>query len=185
MTHRTALVWLVSLVLCVVCAGSVPARPANSPQPGNSILFIRRQYAIINRNQAKYQRVKKELSGFSTEGGELTAYFAGRSIMKIVATYYGESGKAREEYYYWDGQLIFVLRREFAYDKPLSGKVLRTREHRLYFNKQKLIKWISEDGKDIPPNETEYLEEQNKYLQSSAAFTEGARSSNSNITAPD
>jgi hypothetical protein len=44
--------------------------------------------------------VKKELSGFSTEGGELTAYFDGSKIVKISATYQGETGSAFEEFYF-------------------------------------------------------------------------------------
>jgi hypothetical protein len=158
---------------------------AASPQATDPIPSIRKKYATINKNQAKYKQVKKELSGFSAEGGELVAYFDGRSIMKIVATYYGETGKTREEYYYWDGQLLFVFRKEFTYDKPLSGKVVRTRDNRFYFNNDKLVRWIDENGQAVAPDKTEYVEEQNEYLKSSTQFTEGARSRKPTIEAPD
>src|SRR5450759_5169055 len=88
---------LVSAVLTNI-AGSLSA--AASPQSEDPIASIRQHYAQINRSASKYKKVKKELSGFSTEGGQLVAYFDGPSIMKIAATFYGESGKASEEYYY-------------------------------------------------------------------------------------
>jgi hypothetical protein len=158
---------------------------AASPQATDPVHTIRRQYATINKNQAKYKTVKKELSGFSAEGGKLVAHFDGRSITKLVATYYGETGKAQEEYYYWDGHLIFVFHKEFTYDKPLSGKVVRTGENRFYFNNDKLIKWIDENGNDIAPVKTEYVEKQNEYLKSSTQFTAGSRSPKSIIEAID
>jgi hypothetical protein len=71
-----------------------------SPQVEDPISSIRRNYSEINRNAAKYKKVKKDLSGFSTEGGGLVAYFEGPSIMKITATFYGETGKASEDYYF-------------------------------------------------------------------------------------
>ena len=105
--------------------------------------------------------------------------------MKIVATYYGETGRTQEEYYYWDGQLIFVFHKELTYDKPLSGRVVRTRKNRFYFNKDKLIKWIDESGKEVSPDKAEYVDQQNEYLKSSTLFTEESRSRKRTIEAPD
>jgi len=38
-------------------------------------------------------------SGFSAEGGELIAYFDSKAIVKMLATYYGETGRTVEEFY--------------------------------------------------------------------------------------
>lgn len=185
MTIRAVLLAAVSIVSCIGCANGMLPRSAIGPQSVDPILSIRQKYTAINKHQAKYRQVKKELSGFSAEGGELVAHFDGRSIMKIVATYYGESGKAREEYYYSGGQLIFVFRKEFAYDKPLSGRVAGTREDRFYFNNDKLIKWSDENGRDVEPDKAEYFEKQNEYRKSSTQFTAGSRSRKSTIEAID
>jgi hypothetical protein len=169
------------LTICLVAEGTTTARlQATDPLPS-----IRRQYASINRNLPKYKVVRKKLSGFSAEGGELVAHFDGRSIMKIGATFYGETGKTREEYYYRDGRLIFVFHKEFVYERPLSGKVVRTHENRFYFDNDKLIKWINEDGKDSSTADAEYAEKQDEYLKSSMQFTAGARSRKSTIEAPE
>src|SRR5258707_15755781 len=83
------------------------------PQSVDSIRSIRKQYAASNKRVARYRKVTKELSGFSLEGGELVAYFDGPAIVKLVANYYGESGRALEEYYFRNEQLIFVFRGEY------------------------------------------------------------------------
>ncbi len=150
-------------------------------QGADPIASIRQHYAQINRNAPLYKKVKKELSGFSAEGGELLAYFHGPSVMKIVATFFGESGKASEEYYFWDGQLIFVLRKDFQYSKPLSGKIIKTTENRFYFSSGKLIRWIDENAKDVAAEAPTYQEKQKEYLETAKQFSEGARSKNPTI----
>lgn len=125
--------------------------------------------------------MKKDLSGFSAEGGVLVAYFDGPNITKISATFYGESGKAAEEYYYWEGKLIFVLRTDYAYSKPLSGKVVRTEVSRFYFNNEKLIRWLDQNQKQVASETSEYREKQKEYLDNSKLFTEGARSTKQTI----
>lgn len=146
---------------------------AQGPDP---IQVIRRQYAAINRNAAKYQKVKKELLGFSAEGGELIAYFSGPSIVKISATFYGEMGRATDEFYYSNDKLIFVFRRQSFYRSPLSGKVVRTTENRYYFKDNKLIRWIGEDGKQVSTTAPEFAQVEGRFVASSKQFVEGARS---------
>ncbi len=142
----------------------------------DAIETIRSHYTAINKKLSRYRRVKKELSGYSAEGGALEAYFDGAAIKKIVATHYGEIGKAVEEFYYWDDQLIFVFRKDFQYDKPLSGRTVSTKENRFYFDKDRLIRWIGEKGRQIPSKQPEYGEKQREYLESSAQFIKLARS---------
>jgi hypothetical protein len=157
----------------------VPTAFANpSPQVEEQIQSIRQHYGQINAGVPRYKRVKKNLTGFSAEGGELIAYFHGPTIMKMVATYYGETGRTAEEFYYWDGKLIFVLRREHRYSKPLSGKIVSTKEDRFYFSNDKLIRWIDENAKEVAADKTEYQEEQKEFLENSKLLTDGARSKN-------
>ena len=159
--------------------------PAASAQATDEIASIRGQYATINAKLAKYKTVKKELVGFSTEGGEMVAYLDGTAIVKIAATYQGETGAASEDFYYSNGKLIFAFRKQDTYDSPLSGKVVRTRESRFYFNNDKLIRMINESGKQVAPRANEYAEAQTFYLGISKLFTEGARSPQPMIEAPD
>ncbi len=157
---------------------------AHSPQEKDSISSIRELYAAINKNQAKFKAVKKELSGFSTEGGELTAYFDGPKIVKIAVTNYGETNSFFEEFYYSNEKLIFVYRKQEIYDEPMS-KVVKTEEHRFYFSDGKLIRWINENGKQVGAGNSQYPERRIHYLGVSKLFTEGARSQEPVIEAPE
>lgn len=152
-----------------------------SPQGDDAVNSIRQHYAQINRSAGLYKKVKKELSGFSAEGGELLAYFHGPSVMKMVATYFGEGGRAFEEYYFWNGKLIFVLQTDLRYDKPLSGKVVKKAENRFYFSDDKLIRWIDENSKEVASEKAEYAEKQKEYLDSSKQFSDGARGKSATI----
>src|ERR1043166_7674639 len=137
------------LILVLASFAAVAGSPTSSPQVNDPIESIRQHYANINQNLSRYRRVKKNLSGYSAEGGELIAYFHGPSVMKMVATFFGETGRTVEEYYYWNGQLIFVFQTESRYDKPLSGKVVRKIESRFYLKDDKLIRWLDENGKEV------------------------------------
>lgn len=168
------------VVVLSVLSSHVGARA----QKDDGIESIREHYAEINRKASSYRKVKKELSGFSAEGGELLAYFHGPSIMKMAATFFGETGKATEEYYYWEGKLIFVLQTDHRYDKPLSGKVVKKTENRFYFKDDKLIRWIDENGKQVATDSPEFNDKQTEFLKSSNHLSEGARSKNATIESP-
>ena len=168
------------VVLVSGFAALTPGKAGRAPQ-ADPIETIRQHYANINKNVPLYRRVKKSLSGFSGEGGELVAFFHGPSVMKMVATFYGEMGKAVEEYYLWNGQLIFVFRTDHNYDKPLSGKVIKKTESRFYFKDDKLIKWLEGEGKEIASGSTEYASKQNDYLKTAKQLAEGANSKSSTV----
>ena len=168
---------IVSVMALLAVLASSEAR-AQGP---DSIQTIRQQYAAINRNAARYKKVKKQLLGFSAEGGELVAFIQGPSIVKITATFYGEMGRARDEYYYSNNKLIFIYRRQSHYNSPLTGKVVRTTENRYYFKDDKLIKWIGEDGKQVATSAPEFGQAEGRLLASSKQFIDGARSKNPTI----
>lgn len=139
------------------------------------ISSIRAQYAAINKRAGRHRKVKKELSGFSLEGGQLIAHFDGPAIVKLVANHYGEMGRTVEEYYYSNGKLIFVFEKVLNYNKPM-GKVVRTTENRYYFNNDQLIRWLDEKGKQADTSSEDARSKQKDLLENSNLFTAGARS---------
>ena len=168
-------------VLALSVFGNATARHAvPRPQTDNAVESIRQHYASINQNAPRYRRVKKNLAGYSAEGGELVAYFHGPSVMKMVATFFGETGRAVEEYYFWNGQLIFVFQTDNRYDKPF-GKVVRKIENRFYFKDGKMIRWLDENGKEVALDSAEYAPKQADYSKMSKEFVDGAKSSSSTI----
>ena len=182
---KAVIVFVVSLFALSGPASVSGQASANIPQGKESISSIRERYAAINKNLSKYRVVKKELSGFSTDGGELVANFAGESVVKIAATHQGETGRSLEAFYYRGGKLIFVFHRRETYDEPMSGKVSKTAEERFYFADGRLIRWLDNRGRAVAPGRGEYREAQARYLDSSRRFVEGALSPNSTIEAPE
>ena len=147
-----------------------------NPQKVDPVQSIRKQYTDINKRIGSYRKVKKELSGFWLEGGQLVAYFDGPAIVKIVANHYSEAGRAFEEYYYSNQKLIFVFHKEYGYDRPLSGKVVQTFESRFYFENDRLIRWLSAVGRPADDDIEAFNQKRDQYLEWSRKFVEGARS---------
>jgi hypothetical protein len=170
----------ISVVVVVVLFGVLASSEAKA-QGSDPIQTIRQQYAAINRNAAKYRKVKKELLGFSAEGGELVAYLSGPSIVKITTTFFGEIGRATDEYYYSNDKLIFVYRKHSHYSGQLTGKVVRTTENRYYFKDDKLIRWIDEKGKQVSSAGSEFAAKEAERLASSKQFSDGVRAKNPTI----
>jgi hypothetical protein len=119
------------------------------PSIEQKIKTIRHHYAEVERELKQCRQVKRDLPGESAEGGELTGYFKDSSLQKLAAQFYGEGGKALEEYYFRDAQLFFVLRTESIYTQHLSGVVKSKTEERFYFADGKLIQWLGADTKPL------------------------------------
>ena len=158
-------------------------RLAHAEPTSKNVTFARAHYAQIERNLRRYDKIKADLSGYSTEGGELTAYYAGGVPRKIVAQFYGETGKAVEEYYFWGGALFFVLRTELRYDKPIGiaqddkteiGKVVRRAQDRFYFANGKLIRWIANNGKVANLKSVQTAQHERKTLQDARRYLQKA-----------
>ena len=176
----------ISSIVTVVAMTWISALPsAQAQNSGETVAVIRQRYATINQNLTKYRTVKKELEGFSTEGGELTAYTEGRAIRKIVARFQGESGRALEEYYYWDDKLQFVYRKEDTYSEPMSGKVTSSVETRSYFENGELIRWLNGEAKPMRRGSDPFREHETRCLRNSEIFVTGARSTTATIKAPE
>jgi hypothetical protein len=169
------LTWSISAAALTTLISASPFSASHAAPTQDSIPAIRQRYAAINKNIRKYKTVRKELSGFSLEGGELIAYFNGPRIVKITAAYFGESGRATEEYYYSNEKLIFVFRRDYTYNEPMSGKVVSTIANRFYFGNDRLIRWIDEKGMTRSSAESEYQAKQKELLETSTKFMMAAR----------
>ena len=135
------------IIACFLFA-AVSVRAADSAVE-EKVKIIRAHYAEIEGSLKSCKQVKRDLPGESAEGGELTAYLKGPSLQKLSAKFLGETGKALEEYYFWENQLIFVLRVESHYTKPMSGVVKTKTEERFYFAEGGLIRWLNPQNKDV------------------------------------
>ncbi len=92
---------------------------------------IRGRFGIVERKLPTYDIVEHDLQGFSTEGGTLRGYFDGSQLQKVRAQLFGETGRDTEEFYFANGEPVFVYRVDERYDRPLSGRVVRLRRDAL------------------------------------------------------
>ena len=145
----------------------------------------RAHYAAVNQAVPKATVVKRELQGYSSEGGDLIAYFQKGVPLKMTANFYSESGKSTEEYYFWQGRLFFILRTTWHYNGSLNNpnppspiKLIRDKpQERFYFQNGKLWRWINFDGKTVKSG-AEFDNQQDSYLNLARELLAGARGKN-------
>lgn len=116
---------------------------------GEAIQDIREKFQQINQI-SDYQIILLEneefLDPMPDGGGELKGYFRGDTLNKVYQRIGLSYGVQTTEYYFWDGQLIFVFKFEdaFGFDAELGvidyDQVERTFEGRYYFAQWQLIK---------------------------------------------
>ena len=128
-------------------------------------------YKKVNKKfYLSYKKIKKDLKGESSEGGELKGYFNNEELKKIVVSYYGEMGKLIEEYYFWNNNLFFVFTQDYLYNMPKimdGSKVEKIDENRYYFSEGKLIRWLDPNKEKaakskMTEKEKEILQKTNK-----------------------
>lgn len=169
---------LTSLIGCAALLGLLLNTPGIHAQDAKDprIQHIRKVYSDTEGGLKKCTTVKREIEGQSTEGGELTAYLRGAEVVKLNAVYYGESGKATEAYYLEEGRVVFILRTDMHYDKPLSGVVKSKTEERFYFAGDELITWLDETKKSVPVTSAVAGEKAKEMLDRAKLLLELARS---------
>ncbi len=119
-------------------------------QIDTSTRHITDRYREINACIGSYRQVVIDSEQQSTEGGEVTGYFSGDSIVLIIENVFGEMGKTRAEIYYNHGAPVFIYSRNYHYRIPMysgtfSNKDITVEEDRTYFKNDKMIKWINNE----------------------------------------
>jgi hypothetical protein len=104
---------------------------------------IRAQYAATEREAPGYRQTAHDVWNFSLEGGELRGFYRGSELRKLSARLYGETWRGSEEYYFADGQLIFIHVVTERYRGMFgAGGIQATIEHRYYFDGGRLIRHV-------------------------------------------
>jgi hypothetical protein len=125
----------------------------------DQIKNIRSEFTLINRNLKSYDLIKKTVLGMSAEGAEMKVYTSNGELKKISVTYFGEIGKAYDDYYYQDNNLIFTLNKFIRYDKPF-GKIVEKGENRYYFTSGEMIKWIDTKGESVVSKDGDFAKKE-------------------------
>lgn len=114
----------------------------NTPNTAK-ISFIKAQFEEINRSLKSYRKIEKTDTAETTEGNEVLLYYKGREIKKIAVTYYRETGKAIEEFYFYSDKIIFCYLVNYFYNMPIyekgGGKIVSSKEERIYLDNGKIF----------------------------------------------
>jgi len=129
--------------------------------------MIRKAYSEINAAIPQMKLVKGsvdvdgltfELNGWKDEGG----------LRKVVSRVPGEDGDGSEEYYWKDGELIFVFRHYEAAAE--DGKKGVQMEDRFYLRDGKLFKWLGTDKQAVSPKREDFALEAERLTELSGQF---------------
>lgn len=128
------------------------------------IARIRAWFAATEKAFPKHRVVRKELAEFSSEGGALTAYFAGDSLAKMDANLYVENGRVTYDFYVHDDSTYFVSHIIGKYSLSMDGRIIHRVQYRMYFDHDTLIKWIDTTGRELPVQGQPAIDEATKAL---------------------
>ena len=145
----------------------------------------KKQADVLANIKKNYEKINKGIRDFtkrqvdditSKDGGNITGYYKDDEVKKIYVQHFGEKSRSFTEYYFDDGQLIYIIKQEFIYNKPntyteekaraandsewYDDKKTRLEISAYYFNNNKLIKWLGPGGKDIAVNTPEFTEKE-------------------------
>ena len=90
-----------------------------------------------------------DVHGRSAEGGELTGYFVRDTLRKLVAEHFGETGKAVECFYIDGHSVRYAARKTIQYDRPLSGRAVKTTHEAFWFAGDSLMQWRDTLGRSV------------------------------------
>ena len=88
---------------------------------------------------------------------------------KVVVEHLAEMGKVVEEYYFFNGRLLFCFRRTYQYDKPF-GQVAGCLEDRYYFHFHHMVRWLDNSKNEISSKDKNFAAEEERVLLNSAMY---------------
>lgn len=106
----------------------------------------------INKQIKKFKIVQTDVNDRSAEGGILKKYYDGKILRKAELTLFGETGQSTSEYYFSNGNLMFVNEQVEMYKAPLGTGKVETESietNKFFLEKQKIIRWLNNDDEIV------------------------------------
>lgn len=126
---------------------------------------IKMECEKINRESKIFKVTEEDVEGLSSEGGLLKKLMDSKTLRKAELTLFGETGQSTTEYYFHNGEVIFVIKRTEMYKEPIyMGKTepASLEKDEMYFKNQILVRWFDNEGKIV--DQVKYLEKQIEIL---------------------
>lgn len=162
------------LISSLVIFGQNQIQILSEYEENEHITEIRKKFNEINSKPGQLEAITKNIDDCSASGGELKAYYHQKQLKKVVATYFGETGKAIIDYYFDNDHVFFIFRQDFQYNSPMyvvesdpemgieafDSNKTKIEENRYYFTNNKLIRWLDNSKKKKLKTTPEFLEKQ-------------------------
>ena len=120
---RLKAVWVAASLVAVACDAPAPQSEGainHEARNSRSSSLIALQ---IDSSSSSMSIDSISIPEASAEGASVEALSDATGIRRLTASFFGEGGRAIETYYF-DSSLVLVIRREYHYDRPLSGRVI-------------------------------------------------------------
>lgn len=136
---------------------------------------IKKEYTKINEKLKDY--TPKRVDDITSQaGGTINGFFRDDEVKKILAEHFTDTCRTFTEYYFDDGMLIYMVKQNYVYNKPVSyteekakanndsvwydDKKTKLEISKFFFNKNKLIKWVAPGNVDVPVNSPDFAEKE-------------------------
>lgn len=109
----------------------------------------------INKEIKKLKMTETDVNDLSAEGGILKKYYDGKILKKAALTLFGETGQSTTEYYFLNGNLVFINEQVEMYKAPLGTGKVETESietNKFFLDKQKLIRWVDNEDEIADPS---------------------------------
>lgn len=149
------------LLSCILVPGFVTAAAAKEDTTHH-----REVYQEVNANEVSFKKVTTASGGRASKA-DLTGWFEGSELRKIIAVTHGEDA-AVIEYYLEGGEPLFVFNtfRQLKGDGSRGPKV----EERLYFKEGVIFKWLTTEKPAPVFHGEDYQATTEKHVTNCAAF---------------
>lgn len=123
--------------------------------------------------------VEKPLPKMSSEGGYIKGYYDGEFLISFETGLFGDMGKTISNYYFNNGEIIFIKTTDYNYNVPfyIDEKVAKEdgyaeffdeqktieETNKYYFDKGDLVLWIDEDKNKVANKSMKFISKNNEF----------------------
>jgi len=104
----------------------------------------------IDADSARFARTKRDLEGYSTEGGTIYGFFADTTLRMLSVVSFGETGRVTARHYYVDHRLVLVRSHLELYEHSEPRGVHVRIDRTLYFASGKLFRVVRTQHPALP-----------------------------------
>ena len=155
---------------------------ATSGSPA-AITAIRAVFAEVQGGTTRFRKTVHEIHGFPARGRHLNGFYDGANLRKLAVQQFEEAWRGTEEYFFAQGQLVFIYVVRERKAEPSGSRSQARLEYRFYFQNGQLIRRIrtqlpphlSEDLSSLDPKLADLLTSSRVFAECASATETDAR----------